>query len=157
MTYADGSTNIGAWKLGVPSSSSPVFSVLQNQRLLVDHGVAAGNVSSCVLLCWGGTVRLVTEVARSGLGITSQGQLVWAAGEHLSPAALARDLISAGAQRAIELDINPWWVAGYLYMHHARRPRAVPLVPGQRGIEGALLRPDTRDFLTVVANSSRTA
>ena len=152
VTYADGSTDIGAWKLGVPSSASPVFSVLQNQHLLVDHGVAASNVSSCVILCWGGTVQLLTEVARSALGITSGGQLVWAAGEHLSPAALAQALVSAGAQRAIELDINPWWVAGYLFTHHAARPHQVPIVPGQRGVKGYFLSPDTRDFMTVVAN-----
>ena len=157
VTYTDGSTDIGAWGHGVPSAAGSVFSVLQNQHLLVDHGVAAGNASSCILLCWGGTVGLVTEVARSALGISSQGQLIWAAGERLSPAALAQALIGAGAQRAIELDINPWWVAGYLYTHHSRRPRPVPLVPGQRGIEGALLGPDTRDFLTVVANPSRSA
>ncbi len=157
VTYTDGSTDIGAWGHGVPSAAGSVFSVLQNQHLLVDHGRAAPNSSSCILLCWGGTINLVTDVARSGLGITAQRQLVWAAGEHLSPEALAQALIRAGAQRAIELDINPWWVAGYLYLHHSRRPKPVPLVPHQRGIEGALLRPDTRDFLTIVAKRARNA
>ena len=152
VTYADGTTNIGAWHQGVPSGASPVFSVLQNQRLLVDHGVAAANVSSCIIECWGGTIRLATVVPRSALGITSSGQLVWAAGEHLSPAALAGALIAAGAQRAVELDINPWWVAGYLYLHHHPRPKAVPLVKGQRGIEGSLLTPYARDFIAMVAN-----
>ena len=54
--------------------------------------------------------------------------------------------------RAIELDINPDWVAGYLYVHHATGPTAVPVVPGQRGIAGQLLAPYSRDFLAVVAN-----
>jgi hypothetical protein len=123
---------------------------LQNQYLLVDHGVAAANVSSCIIECWGGTIGLAKVVARSALGITSGGQLVWAAGEHLSPAELAQTLIGAGAQRAIELDINPWWVAGYVYLHRTRRPVAVPLLPRQRGIEGALLKPYSRDFLAIV-------
>ena len=42
--------------------------------------------------------------------------------------------MSAGAVRAIELDINPYAVAGYLYVHHATGPVPVPVVPGQQGI-----------------------
>jgi hypothetical protein len=152
VTHADGDTNIGAWRQGVPSRRKRVFSVLQNQRLLVDHGRAAASVLSCVLKCWGGTVGLLTVVARSGLGITASGQLLWVAGEHLSPAALAAGLVEAGAVRAIELDINPWWVAGYLYPHHPSGPAPVGLVPGQRGVNGAFLKPYTRDFLALVAN-----
>jgi len=152
VTYADGTTNIATWHDGVPSARKTVFSVLQNQRLLVDRSVAAANVATCVITCWGGTIKYLTSVARSGLGITAAGQLVWAAGERLSPAALAGALISAGAVRAIELDINPFWVAGYLYVHHASAPTAAPVVPGQRGIAGRLLAPYSRDFLAVVAN-----
>ncbi len=152
VTYVDGTTDIGAWRAGVPSRRAAVFSVLQNQRLLVDRGVAAATVSACVIECWGGTVGLATVVARSGLGITANGQLVWAAGEHLSPRGLAAALIGAGAVRAIELDINPWWVAGYLYLHHPGGPAPVPLVTGQRGIAGAFFKPYSRDFLTFVAN-----
>ena len=59
---------------------------------------------------------------------------------------------TAGAVRAIELDINPFWVAGYLYTHHPSGPTAVAVVPGQHGIVGQLLAPNTRDFLAVVAN-----
>jgi hypothetical protein len=54
--------------------------------------------------------------------------------------------------RAIELDINPWWVAGYLYVHHPGGPSPVPLVPGQRGVAHAFLTPYSRDFLAFVAN-----
>ena len=152
VTYTDGTTDIGAWHAGVPGAGKPVFSVLQNQRLLIDHGVAAANVSSCVITCWGGTIGLATNVARSGLGITASGQLVWAAGEALSPSELAGALIRAGAVRAIELDINPAWVAGYLYAHHSRGLAPAPMSLGQRGIEGKFLTPYTRDFFTIVAN-----
>ena len=152
VTYTDGASNIGAWRNGVPSTRKTVLSVLQNQRLLVDRGVAAANVASCVIVCWGGTIQNLTTVARSGLGITATGQLVWAAGEQLSPTDLANALVSAGAVRAIELDINPAWVAGYLYVHHPGGPTAVPVIPGQRGIAGRLLAPYSRDFFAVVAN-----
>ena len=89
--------------------------------------------------------------ARSALGITGDGRLVWAAGESLSPSTLAGALIAAGAQRAVELDINPEWVAGYLYVHRGSGPVAVPVVPGQAGIPGQLLSPYSRDFFTIVA------
>lgn len=152
VTYTDGASDIGAWRAGVPSPDKKVFSVLQNQRLLVDRGVAAASVSNCIIACWGGTVGRATVVARSGLGITANGQLVWAAGEQLPPAKLAAALIAAGAVRAIELDINPDWVAGYLYLHRRRRLSPVPVVPGQLGIVGKLLEPYSRDFFAVVAN-----
>jgi hypothetical protein len=152
VTYTDGTTDIGAWGAGVPSSGKRVFSVLQNQQLLVDRGAAAGTVSNCILACWGETVGGQTTVARSALGITAAGQLVWAAGEQLLPAELAAALIGAGAVRAIELDINPDWVAGYLYVHHPGGPSPVPVVPGQLGIAGKLLEPYSRDFLVFVAN-----
>jgi hypothetical protein len=152
VTYTDGTTAIGAWREGVPSAGRTVFSVLQNQHLLIDRGVAAASVSDCVIACWGETIGSRTVVARAGLGITGGGQLVWAAGAQLAPADLAAALKSAGAVRAIELDINPAWVAGYLYVHQRGGPAAVPVVPGQVGIAGELLEPYSRDFLTFVAN-----
>jgi len=152
VTYANGTSAIGAWQQGVPNAGERVFSVLQNQWLLVDKGVVATTVSDCILTCWGETVGGVTTTARSGLGITAGGELVWAAGEALTPALLAQALIDAGAVRAIELDINPDWVSGYLYVHHASGPVPSPVVPGQLGIYGQLLAPDSRDFLAIVAN-----
>jgi len=152
VTYTDGTTDIGAWRAGVPSAEKRVFSVLQNQRLLVDRGVSAASVADCIIACWGETIGSRTAVARSGLGVTASGQLVWAAGEELLPARLATGLISAGAVRAIELDINPDWVAGYLYVHHRGGPSPAPVMAGQLGIAGELLEPYTRDFLAFVAN-----
>ncbi len=152
VTYQNGTTAVGAWHEGVPTAGLPVASVLQNLPLLVDHGAAAPTVESCVQACWGATLGGGSEVARSALGVTADGQLVWAAGEQLSPATIAQALIDAGAARAVELDINPEWTAGYLYTHHVGGPRAVPVVPGQRGIPGQLLTPYSRDFFTILAN-----
>jgi hypothetical protein len=151
VTYRDGSTQIGAWREGVPATGKPLASVRQNLHLLVDHGLAASTVEGCVSACWGSTLGGGTSVARSALGIDAVGRLVWAAGESLSPAQLADALVAAGVQRAVELDINPFWVAGYLYVHHPGGPSAVPVVPGQHGIAGQLLEPNPRDFFTVLA------
>jgi hypothetical protein len=66
---------------------------------------------------------------------------------------IARALVGAGVVRAVELDINPEWVAGYLYIHHRGVPSAVPVVPGQLGIPGRFLAPYSRDFFTILANN----
>jgi hypothetical protein len=151
VTYQDGVSEIGAWRAGVPAHGRPVASVLQDLHLLVDHGAAAASTTECIQSCWGATLGGGTSIARSALGVTGDGQLVWAAGEMLSPAGIAQALVGAGVQRAIELDINPQWVAGYLYLHRAAAPAAVPVVPGQNSISGQFLEPYARDFLTVVA------
>jgi hypothetical protein len=151
VTYRDGTTEIGAWHNGVPARGQPISSVLQNLHLLVDHGSPAATVGGCVQSCWGSTLGGVTFIARSALGIAGNGQLVWAAGESLSPAGIAGALIGAGVQRAVELDINPAWVAAYLYVHGGSGPSAVPVVPGQNGISGRFLEPYTRDFFTILA------
>jgi len=151
VTYTDGTADVGAWRAGVPSGARSVYAVLQNQHLLVDRGRAVASAASCGQACWGETLGSITRTARSGLGVTGTGQLVWAAGEQLSPAGLADALVAAGAVRALELDINPYWVAGYLYPHHPSGPVPAPVLPGQHGIAGELLEADARDFLTVVA------
>jgi hypothetical protein len=153
VTYRNGETQIGAWGAEVPARGLAIGSVRQNLHLLIDHGVPASSVASCGASCWGATIGNQAAVARSALGIRADGQLVWAAGEDLTIGGLAQGMAAAGVQRAVELDINPDWVAGYLYVHHPRSPLTpVPVVPGQYGINGHLLAPYTRDFFTVLSN-----
>jgi hypothetical protein len=66
---------------------------------------------------------------------------------------IANALLGANVMRAVELDINPEWVAAYLYGHRAGHwPLAsVPIVPGQPGVPGQFLAPYSRDFFTIVA------
>jgi hypothetical protein len=151
VTYADGTTDIGAWHQGVPAPGHQVLSVRQNLTLLVDHGQSASTVDC--LSCWGATLGGVSDPARSALGVTADGHLVWAGGEHLTVAQLADALVGAHVVRAVELDINPEWVAGYLYGHRGGHgpPAPIPAMPGQNGIPGTFLVPWSRDFFTVVS------
>ena len=151
VTYADGSTDIGTWNQEVPAPGRQVVSVRQNLMLLIDHGTPAPTLGC--LICWGATLGGVIDPARSALGVTSDGHLVWAGGEHLTVAQLARALLGAGVVRAVELDINPQWVASYLYGHRGRAGQLVPVpvVPHQVGVPGFFLVPYSRDFFTVVA------
>jgi hypothetical protein len=149
VTYANGMTDVGTWGKTVPAAGQKVASVRQNLTLLIDHGRLAGT-TGC-LLCWGATLGGVLDPARSALGITADRRLVWVGGEHLTVAALADALLSAHVVRAVELDINPEWVAAYLYRHRAHRLQPVPVLADQPGVPGKFLAPYPRDFFTVVA------
>jgi hypothetical protein len=151
VTYTSGVTDIGSWNSEVPAPHAHVASVRQNLTLLIDHGRPPTTISC--LTCWGATLGGVNDPARSALGITASGQLVWAGAVHLTVAQLVDALLRAGVVRAVELDINPAWVAGYLYGHRGGHgPLApVPVVPGQAGVSGTFLVPYTRDFFSVVA------
>jgi hypothetical protein len=151
VIYRDGRADVGAWHRGVPAAGRRVAAVRQNLQLLVDRRRPAASAGSCVELCWGASLGGRIDVARSGLGVTASGRLVWAAGVHLSPSGLARALIAGGAVRAVELDINPQWVAGYAYRHQGGQPVAEPVLPGQLGVPGHFLTPYSRDFFAVFA------
>ncbi|HUE28945.1 MAG TPA: hypothetical protein VMP89_19375 [Solirubrobacteraceae bacterium] len=151
VTYTDGTTDIGSWHQGVPAPGRRVASVRQNQPLLIDHGTAASSVGCDS--CWGATLGGVAAPARSALGVTADGRLIWAGGEQLTVSQLAGALLGAHVVRAVELDINPEWVAGYLYGHRGGKgPLApVPALAAQHGIPGEFLAPWSRDFFTIVA------
>jgi hypothetical protein len=149
VTYADGSTDIGAWHRGLPAAGKPVVSVRQNLSLLIDNGNPAATLDC--RSCWGATLGGVSDPARSALGVTADGHLIWAGGEHLTVAQLADALTSARVVRAVELDINPQWVAGYLYRHRGSALLTpVGVVTGQAGVPGSFLNAYSRDFFTIV-------
>ncbi|MGI8863933.1 MAG: hypothetical protein ACR2JH_05950 [Solirubrobacteraceae bacterium] len=151
VTYADGRTDIGTWHQEVPAAGAAVSAVRQNLTPLIDHGRPASSLDC--RSCWGATLGGVPDPARSALGITAGGDLIWAGGEHLTVAQLADALLQARVVRAVELDINPQWVAGYVYRHRGRTATLAPLpvVPGQVGVAGEFLAPYSRDFFTIVA------
>ena len=52
---------------------------------------------------------------RSGIGVDRHGNLIYAAGDDQTVSSLADTLIRAGAVRAMELDINSYWVSFITY------------------------------------------
>ena len=144
---ASGSARIGVWGSGVPVRGEHVYSVRQNLWLLVSGGMPTKE--SALWWRWGGTVGHAEYVARSSLGENSAGELMYAASMSTTPADLAWALARAGAQVAMELDINPEWVQLDTATHPGGPLRAG--IPGQHRPADQYLTGWTRDFIAVLA------
>ncbi len=110
--YLDNTTEVGQWGRDVPNPAKQVAWVRTNLTLLVDGGQlspAIGNVAQ-----WGAPLNGYVT-ARSALGITGDGSLVYAAVAAGNPDVLGVALQMVGTQRAMELDMNPWWVLAYAF------------------------------------------
>lgn len=105
--YKDGSLKIVDYQ-GQDFGKNVDF-VRQNCPMLVENGqVFALNERNKKL--WGRTFNSDIYTWRSGLGLTREGNLIYAVGNNLAPETLAKALQMAGAVNAIQLDINPFWV-----------------------------------------------
>ena len=116
VQYQNGTVNIGSW--GTEVTMTPqVYAVRQNLTLLVDNGQITYQTNVSPLTTWGYSLGNLVSTWRSGVGVTSSGNLIWVGGPGLSPYMLAKVLVWAGAVRAMQLDINPDWVnfASYSY------------------------------------------
>ncbi len=146
--YPDHHAVIGAWGgQRLPASPAP-WSLLQNLRLLINHGQISPNISQGGL--WGMTVGNSVRVWRSGLAQTASGNLIYAAGIPVTAHTLARVFALAGARQAMQLDINSYWVTFNLY--HATSPGAntvvgTKLMPNMVRPADRYLTPDRRDFV----------
>ena len=110
--YTDGSVDVVDWRYG-PTAPANVSFARQNLPLIVDEGAAAANVANTAE--WGTTVGNADARLAVGIGVDRHGNLIYAAGEDQTVASLARALIRAGAVRAMELDINSYWVSFISY------------------------------------------
>lgn len=105
--YGDGSVKLFNYT-GQPLGKDVTF-VRQNGPMLIENGaVTVTNADSQQV--WGRVIGNGAFTWRSGIGLTAKGELIFAAGNDLSPATLATALQLAGAVNAIQLDINPYWV-----------------------------------------------
>jgi hypothetical protein len=83
--------------------------VRQNCPILVQDGQVAVTSPKNKAM-WGRTLSSGIYTWRSGVGITNEGNLIYAVGNNLTPETLAAALQAGGATNAIQLDINPYWV-----------------------------------------------
>jgi hypothetical protein len=145
VKYTNGTVDIRAWRGGTQVPASVDFA-RQNLPLVVDGGRPNPNLSDGPE--WGATLGNAIRVWRSGLGIDRAGNLIYAAANDQTVASLAAILIRAGAVRAMELDINSYWVTFNMY-GEPRAGRPTALLPGMTRPVTRYLTPDDRDFIAV--------
>jgi hypothetical protein len=145
--YRDGRLGVIDWRYG-PSAPQPVLFARQNLPLIVYKGHPNPNLGNGPE--WGATLGNAILVWRSGIGVDRHGNLIYAAGEDQTVGSLAATLAHAGAVRAMELDINSYWVSFISY----GAPDAISplnLLPGMERSATRYLAPDDRDFFAVYA------
>jgi len=84
--------------------------IRQNGPMLLKNSADVTSSNEWNMQTWGLTTTNSMYTWRSGLGVTKDGNLVYAAGPSLVPQTLAAALKVAGAVNAMQLDINPVWV-----------------------------------------------
>ena len=149
VIYSDGHLDIGSWG-SEETMNHNVTSVRQNLSLLIDNGVEAPDLNKSVLAKWGWTVKNAHFVWRSGIGVDASGNVIYVAGNSLSVQSLADLLKTAGAVRAMELDINAEWISYMWYKISHTSSTLVPfnLVTFDRPAN-RYLSPSSRDFFAV--------
>ncbi len=168
VIYADGGVDVGVWGSDVRMTGN-VVSVRQNLVPLVADGRPTPQAASFDWQAWGATCGAASCAAtvpgiehqwRSGLGITADGALVYAAGPGLDPLQLAQLLVRADVVRGMQLDINPDWPD---FISYAPRPGALAAPSnGRKLLTSSAQGPSTffeawwaRDFITMSARPAR--
>jgi hypothetical protein len=143
--YNDGRVDVIDWSYGATIPPGVSFA-RQNLPLIVEEGKPSPNIDNTSE--WGATVGNAVLVWRSAIGVDKNGNLIYAAGEDQTVASLAHTLIRAGAIRAMELDINSYWVTFITYgASVAGEPSK--LLEGMERPATRYLEPDDRDFFAL--------
>jgi Phosphodiester glycosidase len=151
VTYADGRVDVGVWGRD-DTMSAAVTAVRQNLNLIVDHGALVSGLADANSGLWGGTVGNQIDVWRSGVGVDAHGNLIYVAGPGLNVATLAELLRRAGSARAMELDINTWWISFTEFAPDGRGGlQPSNLLASMVRSPSRYLSDGTRDFIAIAA------
>lgn len=152
--YADGSVRMGAWgSPDVPMAN--LIAYRQNGVPLIVDGVI-NPTAQTQGYSWGAPILANIYTWRSAVALTSSGVLLYAAGSSVSAETMAQALVRAGAEQAMELDINPVWVRFETYSGSGTSLVAHPLRKGMYGGPTQFLVPYARDFLYVTRREPST-
>ncbi len=145
VEHTDGTVDIIRWTGGARPGAN-IIVARQNLGMLVTGSRVSPYAG--ILSDWGLTWKGAYAVWRSALGIDKHGNLIYAAGPNQSVSSIATALIHAGAVRAMQLDINPYWPILVTFgAPGAHLPTLVTPNPNQ--IPGRFLSASEKDFFTV--------
>jgi hypothetical protein len=155
VIYNNGKVTVAKW--GRDATMGPnVASVRQNLDLIVDQGHLVSGLQSDATGKWGATLGNKLLVWRSGVGVTANGALVYAGGPGLSVYTLANVLLHAGAVRAMEMDINTYWVDYFFFKPPTGKPASpangTKLLSSMTGSPNRYFEPSSRDFVSMSAD-----
>ncbi len=114
VIYNDGSIKIGKWGRDV-NMTKDVEIARQNLALIIDGG--SSRVQSGNSFQWGATTHGETFAWRSAIGQRADGSIIYIGSPGLSAQGMANTMVNAGVKRAMVLDMNNWWVAGFYFRH----------------------------------------
>ncbi|HVB94886.1 MAG TPA: phosphodiester glycosidase family protein [Acidimicrobiales bacterium] len=155
VIYDNGDVTVAKW--GRDATMGPtVASVRQNLDLIVDQGHLVAGLQSDSTGKWGATLGNKLLVWRSGVGVTANGALVYAGGPGLSVYTLANVLLHAGAIRAMEMDINTYWVDYFFFSPQPGTPASpangTKLLSSMYGATNRYFETSSRDFVSMSAD-----
>lgn len=149
--HRDGTVTVGVWGEGV-SMTRDVVGVRQCLVPLVAGGRVTDAVWNGGTETWGLTDGGNSFVARSGVGVDRNGDVIYVGGRLMSVETLARTLQRAGAVTAMMLDINLSWPSFMSYdpTRHPTNPTPRNLVNFVRDAD-RYYDDSRRDFVAVYA------
>jgi hypothetical protein len=150
VIYQGGGVRIGEWGTEI-TPTNDMLAWRQNGPLVIDHGIINTRIYSNLPQDWGYTVNDVSPTWRSGVGVSAdQKTLYYFCGPSLSMEALAKAMQAAGADAAIQLDINDYWVHFVAVRTDGKKLILDPLFPYMmyENID-RYLWPYTRDYFYV--------
>ena len=156
VVMKDGTVQMGEWGKDL-SWNDDIVAARQNAVLLVQNGeinprTSEGNdtwgyvqVNSSEFITW-----------RSAVGVTKDGELLFAAGNSLSAETLAKALWAAGAYRAMQLDINsPYVLISTFFQQGDGTLKCERFMDNMPDSPSRFLKPQERDFMYVTLDESR--
>lgn len=154
VVYRDGTMKVVKWGRDAELTDD-VLVVRQNLDLIVDKGKSkVSNAEDNIV--WGATTDKGSVTWRAAVGERPDGSLVYVIGESLTAQGLADTLVSAGVERAMTLDMNQFWAAGFYFKEKKNGTLScTPLVASISPPCDRFLRPFKRDsFHFLIGNQS---
>ena len=148
----DGTADIAKWGRDARLTAD-VVSVRQNLALIVDGGVPVAGLRSDRGGQWGSRKSQFQFTWRSALGVDAQNRLIYAAGRQMTLVDLANSMVSAGAVRAMQLDIHDNVVTFNWYRPDPKSANGVDsskLMASMQRDATRFLSTEQRDFLAVM-------